>query len=191
MSQSVKNNPAPPQHGVVFAPQMRIAWWYGTLRLLPLIALLHYYVGSWLTLPLSTLLALAWTYWLWANNHRIRLHQGQLSAFRPFLLPFRTDTTPVLQLSLAQLQRVNIRLGQGLDQRQWLDFYTDEGIHHRLRCDNLHEQDPPEIDDHEHHDQPEHELFALLNDEDFYEGSLQHLAALFHQQGVSVMFSNG
>lgn len=175
MSQSAKSNSTVPY---VFVPDVAVERWYGWARLLPILAL-AYLAGGWqLLLMLAVGLPLGWLYWVWSHNHRFVLTDTHLTIYHPFGNP-----TPLHRVSFDQLASVSIRLGRGWDQRQWLDLYTIHKVHTRWRCDALHEQDPPEPDDH-HHDHPEHELFALLEEEDFYEGSLQHFASLLRQRGI-------
>lgn len=176
MSQSVKNKP----HTLLFAADVQVLSWYNWARVLPVLALVYVCTNIWWMLGAALLIGLVWTYWIWKNNHRFILSEYHLHIERPFWGHKSLDRIP-----LQQLDRVHIRLAQGWDQRQWLDLYQTDGTHMRWRCDALHEQDPPDADDHHHaHDMPEHELFALLEEEDFYWGSLQHLAACLYQQGV-------
>ncbi len=176
MSQSAKSKAVP----LRFAADVQVLSWYSWARALPVLALVYVCTNVWGMLGAALFLGLGWTYWVWRHNHCFVLDEQVLFIERPFW-----GQDPVYRVALDQLASVHIRLGQGLDQRQWLDLYQPDGSHTRWRCDALHEQDPPDADDHHHaHDLPEHELFALLEEEDFYWGSLQHLAACLYQQGV-------
>jgi len=84
------------------------------------------------------------------------------------------------------IQFIEIKYAKEKDSRQWLSIYlkkTKKPLH--FRCDWLHMQDPPDEDE-DDHGQPEHELFELLEDEDFYEGSLQQLSVELNNRGLQV-----
>ena len=68
--------------------------------------------------------------------------------------------------------------------RQWLQIQTKDTVI-CFRCDWLHRQDPPEDED-DHHEQPEGELFELLEDEDFYKGSIEQLLDLLRNQKIDL-----
>ena len=178
MSQSAKSKALDGWKPQVFEADLEILHWYGWLRFLPLLAVVYVVSNLWVALALAPLLLLVWWLWTWRAHHRFILTNNTLEVHRPFG-PIRH---PLHNISLNELARAEIRIGQGWDQRQWLVLHFANQTQQQWRCDALHEQDPPDEDD--HHDVPEHELFELLEEEDFYEGSLQHFAALLRQKGV-------
>ena len=80
------------------------------------------------------------------------------------------------------VEKIEIKFSFEKDQRQWLAlrYHKDTKIFSKkFRCDWLHHMDASIAD---HDDSLEHELFELLKDEDFFDGSIQQLFKVCQQK---------
>jgi hypothetical protein len=183
MSQSAKNNPsatvvASAAAPIVFQSEVGLFLVYLLVRTLPLVAVVFYFT-TWVEAALTALglvLLLLWT--ARRHNHRFTVHATHLE-IAPSFWPFSKPHT----YSYKALTKVAVKIAHRGDRRQWITLHTTTQQTQRYRCDWLHQQDPPSVDEHDD-DGPQHELFDLLDEEDFYEGSIQHLVVLLQKKGV-------
>jgi hypothetical protein len=154
---------------------------YLILKAAPFVAVVYYFF-TWQLALLSALVLVgiilihsAYT------NHNFSLNKHSLT-----ISPSIAFGQKMHRFDYSSIQSIEIKYAQEKDQHQWLTVHLKETQKLlRFRCDWLHIQDPPEEDedDHEH---PEHELFELLENEDFYNGSFQQLSNELRNRGVQV-----
>jgi hypothetical protein len=154
---------------------------YLILKVAPFVAVIYYFF-TW-QLALLTALVLLGIILIHSayTNHNFSLNKHSL-VISPSI-PFGQKT---YNFDYQSIQSIEIKYAQEKDDHQWLTIHLKKTKKLLcFRCDWLHMQDPPEEDedDHEH---PEHELFELLEGEDFYDGSLQHLSNELRNRGVQV-----
>lgn len=168
---------------LVFKSEIGLFLSYLLVRTAPLVALAFYFTsfGGALITTVLLLLILLWA----ARRHNYRF-TGQAEAL--LIEPSFWATSPPIYYSYQNIQAATIKCSNRQDRRQWLALQDQTGHWKRFRCDWLHEQDPPSVDEHDD-DTPQHELFELLDEEDFYQGSIQHLAYFLQQKGISVQFT--
>ncbi|CAA6808637.1 MAG: Unknown protein [uncultured Aureispira sp.] len=115
------------------------------------------------------------------TNHNFSLNEHRLTISPSIFLGQRTQ-----HFEYTSIQSIEIKYAQEKDQRQWLCIHLKNTKQQQLfRCDWLHMQDPPDEDE-DDHGHPEHELFELLEGEDFYKGSLQQLSHELSSRGVQI-----
>ncbi|MBL4649924.1 MAG: hypothetical protein JKY03_09340 [Aureispira sp.] len=154
---------------------------YLILKAAPFVAIVYYFF-TWQLALLSALVLLgiilihsAYT------NHNFSLNKHSLTISPSIAFGQKTHS-----FDYQSIQSIEIKYAQEKDDHQWLMIRLKKTKKLLcFRCDWLHMQDPPneEEDDHEH---PEHELFELLEGEDFYNGSLQQLSNELRNRGVQV-----
>lgn len=168
-----------------FRSNTGIFLWYAIAKWLPLVAVVYYFSTLLVTLITAALLLAFVLLYSGLTNHWFSLEQDTL-LIHPVLLFWK----PIQRFPLTKIDQIQIKGFHEQDRRQWLSILTQNSqTPVKFRCDWLHLQDPPEEEEHAHeHEHPEHELFELLEEEDFYEGSLQHLAQELSKQNISVQF---
>lgn len=157
---------------------------YLLIRAAPITAFVFYF-SNWQDATIAALLlCITIISYAMRNNHNFAIHNNQL-IITPILFQWKKDKL----IELDKTKKVKVKLSDDKDARQWLEFICKDKIPEstRYRCDWLHRQDPPEAEE-DHHEHPEGELFDLLEDEDFYKGSAEHLIDLLHAEGVVVEF---
>ncbi len=173
MSQSARNNAAK-----VFQSEIGLFLVYLLVRTAPLVAVVFYFttVTAAVVVAIVLLAVLLWA--ARRNNHQFILHSTSLAiktGFGAFGAP--------ISYSYHQIQQAAVKLANRHDKRQWLALQDQTGRWKKYRCDWLHQQDPPSVDEHDDNT-PQHELFDLLDEEDFYEGSIQQMAFLLQKKGI-------
>lgn len=183
MSQSVKSNErstSSTEETFLFQSEIGLFLVYLFVRTAPLVAVVFYFT-SYLVAALAGLLLLVGL--LWAakrNNHRFLLTPNSLQIKSSFWSKGTIQNYPY-----STIEQVTIKWANNSNKRQWLGVQDQTGNWKRFRCDWLHQQDPPSVDEHDD-DTPQHELFELLDEEDFYQGSIQQMAYILQQKGISV-----
>ena len=156
---------------------------YLILKSAPIPAVVYYFFG-WQASALSAVfLLLIILLYSGSTNHHFTLARDFIS-IHPSLFFWKAD----ISIAYANIQSVEIKFAAPKDNRQWLLLHykdaTGRLLSQKYRCDWLHTQEPEgEEDDHEH---PEGELFELLEDEDFYDGSLEQLMAELRNREILV-----
>lgn len=156
---------------------------YLILKAAPISAVVYYF-SNWQYALLSgiVLLIVILLYSGLTNNH-FSLTPTHLIV-HPSLFFWKKD----LEIPYSEIHSIQIKYAVSKDNRQWLAIRKTAREKPQIyRCDWLHQQDPPEEDEDDHeHGSASHELFQLLEDEDFYDGSLEHLANVLRSQSVLV-----
>lgn len=154
---------------------------YLILKTAPLVAVVYYFFTWQLALLSAVILLLIILAHSAYTNHNFSLHKDNLR-----ISPSIPVGQQTYHFDYTSIQGIEIKYAKEKDSRQWLTVYLKKNKKlFRFRCDWLHLQDPP--DEHEDdHGQLEHELFELLEDEDFYDGSLQHLSHELQNRGIPV-----
>lgn len=165
---------------LVFQSEISLSLAYLFVRVAPLVAFVFYFTTPFWTL--LTALGLSFLL-LWAARQHNYRFVGQANNLQ--IAPSFWSSDPPIHYSYSNIQAAAIKISSRQDKRQWLALKDQTGQWRRFRCDWLHEQDPPSVDEHED-TTPQHELFELLDEEDFYQGSIQHLAYFLQQKGISV-----
>ncbi|WP_052597965.1 hypothetical protein [Aureispira sp. CCB-QB1] len=169
------------QHTLQFQSTVSVFLTYLILKAAPAVAVVYYFF-TWQLAILSAvlLLAIILAHSAYTNhNFQISKHDIQIS-------PSISITQQVQTFDYKSIEYIEIKYSQEKDNKQWLAIQLKNNSKiHRFRCDWLHMQDPPDEDE-DDHGHPEHELFELLEDEDFYEGSLQQLSTELRNRGVEV-----
>lgn len=154
---------------------------YLIIRGAPLVAVIYYFftwqwaVVTGLILLIAILIHSAYT------NHNFSLSNQKLTISPSISLGQKTHT-----FDYTSIRFIQIKYAKERENIQWLTIHLNNAPKPiRFRCDWLHVQDPPDEDE-EDHGHPEHELFELLEDEDFYEGSLQQLSNELRKKGINV-----
>jgi len=154
---------------------------YLILKAAPFVAIVYYFF-TWQLALLSALIVLLLILIHSAHtNHNFSINNHHLTIYPSIPVGQKTQT-----FDYKSIQSIEIKYAQEKDDHQWLMIRLKKTKKLLcFRCDWLHMQDPPneEEDDHEH---PEHELFELLEGEDFYNGSLQQLSNELRNRGVQV-----
>jgi hypothetical protein len=151
------------------------------LKAAPLVAVVYYFFTWQLALLCAVILVLMILIHSAFTNHNFSLDKQCLSISPSIPLGQKKHT-----FDYTSIQSIQIKYAQEKNQHQSLSIHlkkTKKLLH--FRCDWLHTQDPPDEDE-DDHGHPEHELFELLEEEDFYEGSLQHLCNELRKRGVKV-----
>lgn len=154
---------------------------YLILKTAPLVAVVYYFFTWQLALLSAVILLLIILAHSTYTNHNFNLHKDGLSIAPSIPIGQQTHS-----FDYTSIQSIEIKYAKEKDSRQWLVVYLKKNKKlFRFRCDWLHLQDPPDEDE-DDHGQLEHELFELLEDEDFYKGSLQHLSNELQNKGIQV-----
>lgn len=154
---------------------------YLILKAAPLVAVVYYFFNWQLALLSALILLLIILIHSAHTNHNFRINKQSLSISPSIFVGQKSHT-----FDYTSIQFIQIKYAKEKDQHQWLAIHLKENKELlRFRCDWLHMQDPPDEDE-DDHGQPEHELFELLENEDFYEGSLQQLSNELRNRGLRV-----
>jgi hypothetical protein len=181
MSQNARNKASKSNlEPLTFQSEVGLFLVYLLVRTAPLVAVVFYF-SNWLWAILAALLLIivligAARY----HNHRFLCQPSTLSITPSFWYWAKPAT-----YTYTSIQQATLKIASRQDKRQWLALQDQTGTWRRFRCDWLHQQDPPSVDEHDD-DTPQHELFELLDEEDFYHGSIQHLGYFLQQQGISI-----
>jgi len=181
MSQSARSKTLNSKlESLIFESEIGLFLVYLLVRTAPLVALVFYF-STWHWAIIAALLLMIMLVWAARyHNHRFLCHSTTLSIMPSFWY-WGSPNTYVY----TSIQQATLKIASRQDKRQWLALQDQTGNWKRFRCDWLHQQDPPSVDEHDD-DSPQHELFELLDEEDFYHGSIQHLGYFLQQQGISV-----
>lgn len=156
---------------------------YLVLKAAPISAVVYYFYNWQASLLTAVLTLVIILIYAGRSNHDFSLSSTEL-IIQPSIFIWR----PTQYIPYVNIQGIEVKYSAGRDNRQWLLVHYEDRQNNRIskkyRCDWLHMQDPP--DDEEHHDEPEHELFELLEDEDFYNGSLEHLSNELRDRGLRI-----
>jgi len=168
---------------IAFKSTVSVYLTYLIFKAAPLVAVVYYFSDwNWAALTAVLLLIIILIY-SGLTNHHFELSDRSLIT-HPILLFWKKRT----EFPLDSIKNIQIKYAVEKDSRQWLIVTTNQASKAlKFRCDWLHLPDPDEEDDHDHEHGPDsHELFELLEDEDFYQGSLQHLADNLKKAGIAV-----
>ena len=152
---------------------------YLLIRAAPITALVFYFSNWQYTLIAAGLLSTIVLIYALRSNHHFTLHAEALIVTNIAKIGRKS-----WQFPYCQIENIRYQLSSEADPRQWLQIQTKDTVI-CFRCDWLHRQDPPEDED-DHHEQPEGELFELLEDEDFYKGSIEQLLDLLRNQKIDL-----
>lgn len=158
---------------------------YLVFKAAPITAVVYYFFDwQWALFSAVLLLSIIFVY-SGLTNHHFSLGSEQLT-IRPSLFFWKKP----LSIPYQDIGSIEIKFSGEKDNRQWLKITSTNAGKTALkmkqyRCDWLHMQDPPDDED-DDHGHPEHELFELLEEEDFYEGSLEQLSNELQTKGLSV-----
>ncbi len=154
---------------------------YLIFRTAPFVAAVYYFFTWQLALLTGLILLLIILIHSARTNHNFSISNQSLT-----VLPSIPLVQKPQSFDFASIQGIEIKYAREKDNHQWLTIYRKEAPNTlRFRCDWLHLQDPPDEDE-DDHGHPEHELFELLEDEDFYAGSLQQLRDELRNRGLRV-----
>lgn len=181
MSQSAKSKTLNPElESLVFKSEIGLFLVYLLVRTAPLVALVFYF-SNWLWAIIVALLLMILLVWAARYyNHCFLCHPTTLS-----IMPSFWQWSSPKTYTYTSIQQATLKIASRQDKRQWLALQDQAGNWKRFRCDWLHQQDPPSVEEHDD-DRPQHELFELLDEEDFYHGSIQHLGYFLQQRGISI-----
>ena len=157
---------------------------YLIFKAAPIVAVVYYFTNWYWAIPTSIALLVIILIYSGTNNHHFDLTPNSL-VVHPILSFWKKP----VKFQLEEIQTLSIKYAAEKDSRQWLEVtQKTTSTTQKFRCDWLHLPDPEEDDDHHDHDHgsSSHELFELLEDEDFYNGSLQHLADSLKTAGITV-----
>lgn len=171
-------------HSTQFKSASSVFISYLLIRAAPITAFVYYFSNWQAAFIVAILLCILIICFAMRNNHNFAIHNKQL-IITPILFQWKKDKL----IELDKMEKVMIKLSDDKDARQWLHFYDkdQQSDSLRYRCDWLHRQDPPEAEE-DNHEHPEGELFDLLEDEDFYQGSAEHLIDLLRAEGINIEF---
>lgn len=157
---------------------------YLILKFAPITAVVYYFGNAYMALITGFILLLIILIYSGLTNHHFSLHATNLDVI-PSLFFWKNKQS----ISYQEIQDIEIKYSTTEDNVQWVLIRSQSptGVirTQKYRCDWLHRQDPPELEE-EAHDHPEHELFELLEDEDFYDGSLEQLCHELKAKGLPV-----
>lgn len=154
---------------------------YLILKAAPLVAVVYYFFTWQLAVLSAFVLIIIILIHSTSTNHNFSINKHSLTISPSISWGQKSHT-----FEYTSIQYLEIKYAKEKDNKQWLAIQPkkNKALLH-FRCDWLHTQDPPDEDE-DDHGHPEHELFELLEDEDFYEGSLQQLCAELRHRGVKV-----
>lgn len=169
------------QKSLHFQSTVSVSLTYLILRTAPLVAVVYYFFTWQLALLTAFLLLLIILIHSTYTNHNFSINEDTLT-----ISPSITFGQKTHSFDFSSIQFIEIKYAQEKDQRQWLKIHFNKRkTHLQFRCDWLHMQDPPDEDE-DDHGHPEHELFELLEGEDFYNGSLEQLSHELRNRGLQV-----
>ena len=173
------------QQPLTFQSAISVFLTYLVLKTAPLSALVYYFHSWEAALIVQLFLFIIILIYSGFNNHHFSLEEKQLIVY-PALFFWQAKQA----IPYTNIVAVEIKYASEKNNQQWLLVYFKKspikGLPTKFRCNWLHMQDPPEIEDDHDHGHPEHELFELLEDEDFYDGSLEQLADELRKKGLKV-----
>lgn len=149
----------------------------------PLVAVVYYFTNWYWAILAAIILLIVILIYSGHTNHHFEVNNHKLLV-HPILSFWKKQT----EFPFDSITTVQIKYAVEKDNRQWLVITTNKTTTPlKYRCDWLHLPDLEDDDEHDHEHGPEsHELFELLEDEDFYSGSLQHLADSLKKVGIVV-----
>lgn len=156
---------------------------YLILKAAPITAVVYYFFDWQFALASAFVLLGVILCYSGFSNHHFSLDKAQLN-IHPSLFFWQKT----IRIPYKTILSIEIKYSSEKDGRQWLNITTNDSTstqENKYRCDWLHMQDPPDEDE-KGHGHPEHELFELLENEDFYEGSLEQLSHLLQQRGIKI-----
>ncbi|BDS14803.1 hypothetical protein [Aureispira anguillae] len=157
---------------------------YLILKAAPLVAVVYYFSDWSIATPVAIVLLLTILIYSALTNHDFSIEHQQLT-----IVPSIFFWKKAIYVPYATIEQIEIKYAHERDNRQWLTIFSNDKTGQlqakKYRCDWLHMQDPPDEDD-DDHGHPEHELFELLENEDFYQGSLEQLAHELTIKGVTI-----
>jgi hypothetical protein len=154
---------------------------YLILRVTPFVAIVYYFFTWQLALLIALVLLVIIIIHSARANHNFTINHQSLN-IRPSIFFGQKSHS----FDYTSIKTIEIKYAREKDNHQWLAIHFKETSKIlRFRCDWLHMQDPPDEDE-DDHGHPEHELFELLEDEDFYAGSLQQLSQELRNRGVQI-----
>jgi hypothetical protein len=153
---------------------------YLFIRAAPLTALIYYFSDAYYAFFSAFLLGSLILLYALRHNHHFLMHQKQLVVSSIGLIGQKK-----WYFEYDKITAVYYKLSDDNDSRQWLCIEIKKNSR-LFRCDWLHRQDPPETED-DQHQHPEGELFELLEDEDFYKGSIEQLLDLLRAKNIELI----
>lgn len=154
---------------------------YLILRVAPLVAVVYYFFTWQWAIIVGLILLIAILIHSAYTNHNFSLDNKRLQISPSIPLGQKVHTFDYTSIKFIQIKYAKER-----ENVQWLAVHLKNASKPiRFRCDWLHVQDPPDEDE-DDHGQLEHELFELLEDEDFYDGSLQQLSDELRKRGLNI-----
>lgn len=182
-SKALKTTESALEKPLLFKSEIGLFLAYLLVRTAPLVAVVFYFTHLFWTIIAAVLLIILLVWAARHHNYQFLCSKEQLQ-IEPSFWKFQAP----ISYPYSSIQQAQIKIASRQDKRQWLALKDTTGSWKKFRCDWLHEQDPPSVDEHED-DTPQHELFELLEEEDFYQGSIQHLAYSLQQQGIVVQLT--
>lgn len=170
----------PTQKPIPFKSAAAVFVSYLLIRAAPLTAFIYYFSDGFYALLSAFLIATLILLYALKCNHHFLIHRKQLIVSRIGLLGHKK-----WYFDYDKITAISYKLADDKDSRQWL-CVKSSNRKVLFRCDWLHRQDPPEAED-DQHQHPEGELFELLEDEDFYKGSIEQLLDLLQEQNVELI----
>ena len=169
------------ENNLQFQSTVSVFLTYLILKAAPLVAVVYYFFTWQLALLSALLLLLVILIHSACTNHDFSLSEHHLIISPSIPLGQKNQ-----QFDYSSIQSIEIKYAKEKDSHQWLNIHLKKTKKHlQFRCDWLHLQDPPDEDE-DDHGHPEHELFELLEGEDFYKGSLQQLSTELRKKGLSI-----
>ncbi len=153
---------------------------YLFIRAAPLTALIYYFSNAYYAFFSACLLGSLILLYALKYNHHFLISQKQLVVSSIGLIGQKK-----WYFDYDKITAVSYKLADDKDNRQWLCIETKTN-RQLFRCDWLHRQDPPETED-DQHQHPEGELFELLENEDFYKGSIEQLLDLLGIKNIELI----
>lgn len=146
----------------------------------PVVALVYYFFNWPLALLSAVLFLASILIYSGKNNHHFTVDSERLIIHQSLFFWIKDAG-----ISYKEIKSIEIKYANEKDNRQWLLIDALGKKKYIYRCDWIHTQDPPEDED-DHHQLPEGELFELLENEDFYKGSLNELADVLREKKLDV-----
>jgi hypothetical protein len=157
---------------------------YLIIKTAPLVAVVFYFYNWEMSLVSALILSVIILIYSGSTNHNFTLRENNISV-KPVLFFWRRE----LSILYTEINNAEIKFSVGKDSRQWVLIHYKDSLKikasQKFRCDWLHRQEAEE-DEEEKHDHSGNELFEMLEDEDFYEGSLEHLRDELNKNNLSV-----
>ena len=159
---------------------------YLILKTAPLVAVVFYFYNWEMSLLTAFVLSAAILLYSGSTNHNFVLSENNLSV-KPVLFFWHRERS----ILYSEIENAEIKFSVGKDNRQWILIHYKDSVKvktsQKFRCDWLHRQDAEDDEDDDHdHDHSGNELFEMLEDEDFYEGSLEHLRDELKKNNLTV-----